>query len=59
MKSFHDTGIYMIIGKGVVAESHIVERMKSVGVKNVEEALKVLRKDGRWTDGKVKIMTVK
>lgn len=59
MKNRYDSGIYMVVSKGLFIEKDLIDKMPGWGLKNIDEILTTLKETGRWTDGKLRIMTAK
>lgn len=59
MKNMFNSGIYMVVSKGLFIEKDLIDKMPEWGLENIDDILKTLKTTGRWTDGKLRIMTAK
>lgn len=59
MKNMFNSGIYMVVSKGIFVEKDLIDKMPEWGLDNIADVLATLKTTGRWTNGKLRIMTVK
>lgn len=54
-----NTGIYLLVGKGLFSLNDLMVRLSELKIQDPQFVIDQVDKNGKWTDGKIKVMALK